>query len=37
MKKTGLKGRVQVFSVDYDAIDTNDILDAYKYLSKETQ
>ena len=37
MKKTGLKGSVQVFSVDYDAIDTSDILNTYKYLSKGTQ
>ena len=37
MKKTGLKGSAQVFSVDYDAIDTGDILDTYKYLSKGTQ
>ena len=27
MKKTGLKGTAKVFSVDYTAIDNNDILD----------
>ena len=37
-KKTGLKGSVQVFSVDYNAIlgcDTNDILDIHRYLMKK--
>ena len=29
-KKTGLKGTVKVFSVDYSAIDTNDILDIHR-------
>ena len=36
MKKTGLKGAVNLFSVDYNAIDINDILDIHKYLIKET-
>ena len=35
-KKTGLKGTVKVFSVDYNDIDTNDILDIHKYLMKNT-
>ena len=35
MKKTGLKGIVKVFSVDYNAIDTSDILDIHRYLTKE--
>ena len=34
MKKTGLKGSVQVFSVDYNSIDTSDILDIHRYLTK---
>ena len=32
MKKTGLNGYVYDFSIDYDAIATDDILDTYKYL-----
>ena len=36
MKKIGLKGVVKVFSADYNAIDTNDILDIHIYLMKET-
>ena len=36
MKKTGLKGVVKFFSVDYNPIDTNDILDIHKYLMKKT-
>ena len=32
MKKGGLKGRVKVFPVHYNAIDTYDILDIHKYL-----
>ena len=32
MKKNGLK----VFSADYNAIDTNDILGIHRYLIKET-
>ena len=37
-KKTGLKGSVNVFSVDFNPIDTNDILDLdiHKYLMKKT-
>ena len=37
MKKTWLKGSVKVFSVDYNAIDTNNILDIRRYLVKETR
>ena len=33
---TGLKEVVNVFPVDYNAIDTNDILDIHRYLMKET-
>ena len=36
MKKTGLKGAVKYFSVDFNPIDTNDILDIHKYLMKTT-
>ena len=36
MKKTGLKGYGYVFSVDYNIIDTSNILDIYKYLMKVT-
>ena len=35
MKKTGLKGYVYVFSVDYNAITVADILDIHKYLMKK--
>ena len=35
MKKTGLTGYVYDFSVDYDAIAVNDILDIHKYLMKK--
>ena len=35
MKKTGLIGSVYAFSVDYDAIAVNDILDTHKYLMKK--
>ena len=34
-KKTGLKGTMKVFSVDYNAIDTNVILDIHKCLTKK--
>ena len=34
MKKTGLKGSITLFSVDFNLIDTNDILDMHKYLMK---
>ena len=35
MKKTGLKGYVYDFSVDYDATAVSDILDIHKYLMKK--
>ena len=35
MKKTEIKGSVKVFSIDYNAIDTSDILDIHRYLMKE--
>ena len=35
MKKTGLNGYVYDFSVDYDAITADDILDIHKYLMKK--
>ena len=35
LKKTGLNGITNFFSVDYRFIDTNEILDDYKYLTKE--
>ena len=35
MKKTGLKGYVYDFSVDYNAIAVKDILDIYKNLMKK--
>ena len=34
MKKTGLKGYAYDFSVDYNAIVVDDILDTHKYLMK---
>ena len=34
MESTGLNGYVYDFSVDYDAIAVNDILDIHKYLIK---
>ena len=36
MKKTGLKRIVKNFSVDFNPIDTNNILDVYKYLLRTT-
>ena len=36
MKKTGLKGFAKAFSVDYDPINTTDILDIRRFLMKET-
>ena len=36
MKKTGLKGIVKFFSVDFNPIDTNNILDIHKHLIKRT-
>ena len=35
MKKTGLNGYVYDFSVDYDAMAVDDILDTHKYLMKK--
>ena len=35
MKNTGLNEYVCDFSVDYDAIAVNDILDIHKYLMKK--
>ena len=35
MKKTGLSGYVYDFSVDYDAIVVDDILEIHKYLMKK--
>ena len=37
MKKTGLKGYVYDFSVDYDTIAVSDILDIHKYLMKKNE
>ena len=36
VKKTGLKGVVNFFSVDFNPINTNDILGIHKYLMKRT-
>ena len=36
MKKSGLKGAINFFSVDFNPIDTNDILNIHKYLIKRT-
>ena len=35
MKKTGLNGYIYDFSVDYDAIAVDDILDIHKYLMEK--
>ena len=35
MKKTGLKGIVKLFSIDFDPIVANDILHIHKYLMKK--
>ena len=35
MKKTGFSGYIYDFSVDYDAIDVDNILDIHKYLMKK--
>ena len=35
MKKTGFNGSVYDFSVDYDAIAVDNILDVQKYLMKK--
>ena len=37
MKKTGLKGYVCDFSVDYDAISNSDITDSHKYLMEKNK
>ena len=37
MKKTGLKGCVYDFSVDYDAVLVSDIIDIHKYLMKKNE
>ena len=37
MKKTGLKGCIYDFSVDYDAIAVSDILEIQKYLMKKNK
>ena len=34
-KKTGLNGYVYEFSVDYNIIDTSNIIDIHKYLTKK--
>ena len=34
MKKTGLNGYISEFSVDYDIVDINNIINIYKYLMK---
>ena len=36
MKKMGVKVSVEHFSVDYNAVYTNDIVDIYRFLIKET-
>ena len=35
-RKTGLNGVVKFFYVDFNPIDTNDVLDIHKYLMKRT-
>ena len=35
-KKTGLKAVVKFFFLEFNPIDTNDILDIHKYLMKRT-
>ena len=34
-KKTGINGYVYEFSVDYNVIDTSNIIDIHKYLTKK--
>ena len=36
MKKAGLTGVVTFFSVDFNPVSNNDILDIHKYLMKRT-
>ena len=35
MKNIGFNGYIYEFSVDYDSVDVDDILDIYKYLMKK--
>ena len=35
-KETGLNGVIKLFSVDFNTIDTDDILNIHKYLMKGT-
>ena len=35
MRKTGLNGVLKAFSLGYNAIENNNILDIHKYLMKE--
>ena len=35
MKKAGINGLVYKFSVDYNVIDTNNIINVHKYLIKK--
>ena len=35
MKKTGLNGYIYKFSIDYNIIDTSNIIDIHKYLMKK--
>ena len=37
MKRTGLNGDVYDFSLDYDAIALDDVLDIYNYLMKKNE
>ena len=37
MKETGLNGYIYDFSVDYDAIAADDILDIHNYLMKKSE
>ena len=37
MKKTGFNGYIYDFSVHYDSVDVDDILDIHKYLMKENE
>ena len=36
MKKIGLKGNANFFSVDFNPVDTNNIFDIHRYLMKGT-
>ena len=35
MKTSGFNGHIYDFSVDYDAVDVDDILDIHKYLMEK--